>query len=484
LLAEQADTEVSYKPTDLCERGQYHVHAGRHAIASGVLALADGPVRRAQEVLVAERGDAARDLVRVGKVDPLVVLVNKLAGLGDGVVGDVDVLLGAPPEPQTTAAGIATALPLAVLDDVFDLGVGDVAGRVSAGTCGGARGGSHERTLRPRTAGLGHLEGATVAGDTGEDLVGWDAGLGDHGQRVERLGHVDVRAQAVAVLERAAGRGPLVAVVPLAVQVVGHVDHVVNEGLHLAKREALEVPLRRRHRDSQRLAGGQLGAHHLEELHHVVGKRLAVGRRHALPEDGVRVGVGRERPAAEREDALEALDAHKLISLPLGLAQVDLEVLGDLAKSKVHVRVLGRDLADVHVKARARGVPRLEVTQVHELGRLFLVVENVGTAFGDAGVLLVARVPRQLARGLGARAEVGRGAALAPDVAAGVERAGVHLGHVLAGVGLPRAPLLRAADGVAERVWRLRRAFGDAHADAHLRRDVARPAPDLLVERL
>lgn len=71
-----------------------------------------------------------------------------------------------------------------VIHDLPDLSVRDVASSIGATALYGVR--LHARTsvetLGAITASLGHVEGSTVAGDTYDDLVRGNLGLGDHDQ--------------------------------------------------------------------------------------------------------------------------------------------------------------------------------------------------------------------------------------------------------------------------------------------------------------
>lgn len=109
--------------------------------------------------------------------------------------------------------GDSSLLVLEVVDDLADLGVGEVTRGVGAlaGLGVGHAEASGKGALRAGTFGIGHSEAAAVAGDSDDDLGGVDSGLGDHGEGVEGLGLVDVGAEAVSL--GAARTDVLVAVV-------------------------------------------------------------------------------------------------------------------------------------------------------------------------------------------------------------------------------------------------------------------------------
>lgn len=50
-----------------------------------------------------------------------------------------------------------------------------------------------------------HLEAAAVESKTGHNFVGWNPGLGDHGQCILGLGLVDMAAETAAVWTARAG---------------------------------------------------------------------------------------------------------------------------------------------------------------------------------------------------------------------------------------------------------------------------------------
>lgn len=70
---------------------------------------------------------------------------------------------------------------------------------------------------------------------------------------------------AEAVAKRTALHGPLITDVPFPMQIVRHVDDVVEVLCHLFDVESLEVPERRWGRDRQGLVRGQLGSHQVNE---------------------------------------------------------------------------------------------------------------------------------------------------------------------------------------------------------------------------
>jgi hypothetical protein len=88
------------------------------------------------------------------------------------------------------------------LDDVVNLGVGNVSRRQGAFAGLGQRvvTVTEVQAVRTVTAGLSHLEAATVAADADVDFMGGYASLGDHGERVDCFGDVDVGSQAVTAL--------------------------------------------------------------------------------------------------------------------------------------------------------------------------------------------------------------------------------------------------------------------------------------------
>lgn len=162
----------------------------------------------------------------------------------------------------------------------------------------------------------------------------------------------------------------------------------------------------------------------------------------------MRVRIRREPPSAKAYDALDALQFEQPVKLLLKAANIDFPVLGDIAKGPVHVRVVvvHCHLGDVHVGAAAVEVPGLEIPDAPWEFVGGVVVCDLGATVGDASVCagfggtrgsvvdVISTVSSIKSIGLNAEcdlvpaifcgvgAELRSDAALAPDVAAGIER--------------------------------------------------------------
>jgi hypothetical protein len=114
----------------------------------------------------------------IHKGDPLVVIVDDDAAVASAVE-----------EVLVDAAGV-------VHDDVVDLGVRDVASCIGAGTLRGVgyRGRASKKAIRAVAAGLSHVEGATIAANTDDNLARIHTGLGDL-ERVRRGSKYKVRGK-------------------------------------------------------------------------------------------------------------------------------------------------------------------------------------------------------------------------------------------------------------------------------------------------
>src|SRR3569833_45244 len=160
----------------------------------------------------------------------------------------------------------------------------------------------------------------------------------------------------------------------------------------------------------------------VDEIGNVLGKSLTVGRGGPVAEDLIRSRVGREGPATKRQNLFYALEALELLELKPReiVAHFNLEILGDGPEGEVDMGVLfGVDLAGVHVEAVTSEVESLEVTHSPERIRCRADLD-VRPAVGDAPVR--SGLGSSGGSKAGVRAELGRGATLAPDVAACVER--------------------------------------------------------------
>lgn len=135
-------------------------------------------------------------------------------------------------------------------------------------------------------------------------------------------------------------------------------------------------------------------------------------------------------PPAKRNNLLHRrLENFEAAPLILRLCRVNLEVALDIDERKVDVRVLGLvNLAHVHLQALAAGVEAFKVHELLEL-RQGRALDDVRPAVGDASL----RDRHSLAS---RRAEVGRGAAVAPEVAARLERTRVEAGQLVPETGL------------------------------------------------
>ncbi|KAI6755446.1 hypothetical protein HG531_004552 [Fusarium graminearum] len=98
---------------------------------------------------------------------------------------------------------------LGIVRNKTDFSVGEVTGFTSAdtGLGFGDTEATGELTCYASALGVLHAEAAAVAGDSDDNLCGIDTGLGDHGEGVESLGLVDVRAEAVTVGAARVDRG-------------------------------------------------------------------------------------------------------------------------------------------------------------------------------------------------------------------------------------------------------------------------------------
>ncbi len=253
---------------------------------------------------------------------------------------------------------------------------------------------------------------------------------------------------AQAVAGRAAGLGGGLAKVPLAVQVVGHEDDVVEQRGHGGDGEAAEVVVGGGGGDGDGLVGEEL-AHRLEEgevirtvrgactglvgcpgvfpieVHSVQPEAVHDGRDILRelepvcvgvggPKDGRRVGVGREGPATKGQDLLVArlLDEEQELRCCRSGGQLDGQVATNAGERKVHVRIARGDLVRRHGQAGAVEIESLIIPNLDELGGWVRRSGDSGATVGDT-----AGRPGRSCRGLGHRAVFRGDTALAPDVA-------------------------------------------------------------------
>lgn len=85
-----------------------------------------------------------------------------------------------------------------------------------------------------------HLERAAIARDANSKLAGRYAGLGDHGQSQEGLGKIGVRTQTITC--GTAVDAILIGIIPLAVEIISHVNNIIGQGCHFLDMVAFEVP--------------------------------------------------------------------------------------------------------------------------------------------------------------------------------------------------------------------------------------------------
>lgn len=149
----------------------------------------------------------------------------------------------------------------------------------------------------------------------------------------------------------------------------------------------------------------------------------------------------------------------------------------------MQVRELGRiNLAHVLVQARAVHAVALVVGQADELGGR-ATLHHAGPAVRNTAV--GAGLGRAGRAGVGVGAELGGDAALAPDVAAGVERARVEGRDVRGAACWHRgARLLGAAHGVGQRRRHGRRTAAEAYDVTDVEQAAAVPCPRVLVVAL
>ena len=105
-------------------------------------------------------------------------------------------------------------------------------------------------------------------------------------------------------------------------------------------------------------------------------------------------------------------------------------------------------LTDVHVETRATKIETLKVADIHVSCR-GNTPDDVGAAIGDAPV--GARLCRSRRASARVGAELGRRAALAPDIATGVQQARIQVRQICSGRRFHGSWHLRSADGV--RYW-------------------------------
>lgn len=174
-----------------------------------------------------------------------------------------------------------------------------------------------------------------------------------------------------------------------------------------------------------------------KEANQVIHKIFSVLRVRGLPKPLESVLVCGECPAAKGQDLPKPSHLEEHVELVFRLGNVDPERLRDGGKGEVHVCVdAGPDVSYLHTHTGTLLIESLEVRYRAELVRRGPVVDHVYPAIRDATICTwLCR-----SRGAGVRgslvAEFGRRAAVASDIAAGVEGTRIEAGVINATCGL------------------------------------------------
>ncbi|GFF44555.1 LOW QUALITY PROTEIN: hypothetical protein IFM46972_07582 [Aspergillus udagawae] len=409
--------------------------------------------------------------------------------------------------------GVATV----VLDDVVELGVGDVATScrtrrgIGLGVCPISRIGAKGTGA----GGVIHAETSAVTADANDDLSGFHTSFGDHDHGVVRLGDVDVRSKTVS--SWAAGNGRFV--VDIYIQTS---YKVIHKFCNLLDRILLQIPVRSRQRDGNGFPARQLAPEHLQEskvifpfvrasgrdvrnirgtgilpvkveaiqvltaheAHQVIDEGDAMLRLGGISEALERARLGGKRPSAKGENLFKAAHLHEFAKFALDAGDVHVEIGCDRSKRKVNVRVqVGRDLGDTHAQTRPQLVKRLEIADRLDLIGCLAVVDDLHPAVGNTavGVRLCGPGSASIRGCLGA--EVDRGSAKSPDIAACIQGTWIEI-RECGSVGRPLGPRdLRTAGGSRDGRGHRRLSLAEADELAYRKpRRTAGPAPSVLIE--
>ena len=221
----------------------------------------------------------------------------------------------------------------------------------------------------------------------------------------------------------------------------------------------------------------------LDKIGDAGGHLQAVGWLDTFAEDVVGVGVGREGPATESQDPFDILEALELAEFirRQGVANQDLVRRCQCAKSKMNMGVFRSvDLERILVKALAAQPVTLEVGDLDGAGPG--PFDHVHATVGNAAVGAGLGRPRRA--GVGVDAIVLGDAALAPDIATGVQRAGVEIGDFGTVRWRLGARLLRTAHGIGDRAREWGLSCAQTHGNFGKEQLTSRPPPCVLVEVL